>query len=173
MLARPVLTVVPVIVGSLLLGGCFGTVAGDLYAFQWYRLWMLTEGPYQFTVPPLGAWGSLLGIASGLLVSLLWCRTIVARSRCPKQSSLIRIGALLGMLAGVISAVVLHAGLIIVLAYDPMRPKKELFDPGILVIGLACGIISGLLLGAYGGRRFTLAGQMNATASAEPVELTL
>lgn len=168
MSVRSVITLVVVIVGSLLLGGCFGKLAGDAYEFQMYNLWGLPEGPYPFTIPPLETWGTFLGIASGLLVSLLWCRTMVVRSRCPKQSSMIRMGAVLGMLAGVVSTLVVHFGLIFVMAFDPQRPRNKVFDIVTLAVGLAFGIVSGLLLGALGGRLCVTAGQEDAVVPAEP-----
>jgi hypothetical protein len=144
---RAILTVTA---GCVAIGWFFGLNAGGGYQLLHYVLFEPLDGPRGFALPHLGSLGGVLGAAGGLAVSLIWCRRM---SRLCKRGGTTRIaprGGMLGAGLGVLCTSWLHAGLIVAMALDSDRPYKPLLNPMIICIGLACGVISGAILGSLG-----------------------
>jgi hypothetical protein len=86
--------------------------------------------------------GMLLGTASGLLVGGAWCWYMIRLARSEPGVPLILQGALFGLLSGLASTLVLHAGLM---------ANSGMVNLPVLGIGLLCGIVAGLVVGLMGG----------------------
>lgn len=86
--------------------------------------------------------GMLLGTASGLLVGGAWCWYMIRLARSEPGVPLILQGSLFGLLSGLASTLMLHAGLM---------ANSGMVNLPVLGIGLLCGIVAGLGVGLMEG----------------------
>jgi hypothetical protein len=87
--------------------------------------------------------GIVLGGGSGLAAGIFWCRILRRTVERDGEGRMVGPGAGYGLLAGLASTVVLHAGLSI----GSLNPTGLQFLP----IGFACALAVGAPLGAIGG----------------------
>lgn len=102
----------------------------------------MEAGPYHMgsRVPlRMAGW---LGVGSGLVAGALWCRIMIPRSMDRFRSNRPPGGVGIGVLAGVVSATLLHIGLMYL---------AERIQIGALIVGLVFGIVVGAALGAVCG----------------------
>lgn len=82
--------------------------------------------------------GGVVGIWSGAMAGVLWCRAMIPRLRrgdCRFAGSK---GGAWGAFVGVLSTLLLHAVLALAIGQ---------FDEDLLIIGVICGFISGFIVG--------------------------
>jgi hypothetical protein len=141
--------IVAVCVAATVVGGCMGWLGVMPYAFPWEH----SQGYDPYPIWRMLGWiGTITGASSGLLVGYAWSRAMLELTRRGTRS-LRGAGAGLGLLAGVISTVILH--LILMAARGYGKWPDNLFEIGlfVFVFGMPVGVIVGAICGAAWRRR--------------------
>jgi len=118
---------------AALVGAFFGGVAGQMYVSEGVRA--------EAKLASAGMWW---GAGSGFVVGLLWCQAMIAIAVRFGPRKLGRIGAVCGLVAGVLSTLVLHIALAQVAGLGGVGLVREglLFGiPAGLVVGVICGTV--------------------------------
>lgn len=113
--------------------GLMGAWASDLYR---------SFGRADPLVVRLGPFGLFWGAATGVLAGIIWCRVMIWLATFKGGDSLGGTGAILGIGVGLLSAVLLHGGLML------LTSQQQLWPMG---IGLAFAIPVGAIVGAVCG----------------------
>lgn len=134
-------------------GGFFGLLAALLYlAVSDHSLVSVVRSDY----------AGLVGAGSGLVAALLWCRIMIPRSIASYRAGLPSGGTRFGILAGVVSATLLHVGLMYL---------ADRVQIGSLLVGVIFGVVVGAMVGALCGalcRRAVRAAWPDAVPSVPP-----
>lgn len=140
--------IVPVaVVVCVGIGWFFGTTAGAFYVNDFYPHRAIGAAH----PPRLVHLGRILGMTSGFLVAVCWSCAMLWIMRQAVIKRPIAKASFMGLIAGLVSTAVLHAGLVLRIMNDPGRPARNLLDVAPLGIGICCGIVAGAMLGALGG----------------------
>lgn len=142
-------------IGAAALAGFMGLPAGGLYLVAGLESVALLAGYF----------GAGWGAVTGVIAAVVWC-AVAFRSVRKGHARAAEFGALLGAAVGVLSTILLHAGLIGVLLYFD---EFELWMFLVPAIGLPFGVVGGLILGALSGAmlgRFAAAGGADAARGA-------
>ncbi|MBP7747994.1 MAG: hypothetical protein KA383_17915 [Phycisphaerae bacterium] len=120
-----------VLVLGTVTAGFFGLFAGAAYGFM-----------VSWDAPVFGVIGLCCGAFAGLLAGVAWCWVMIRRARRSSERGLAGLGALVGFGVGVLSTILLHALLMFMSSHA---------DDMVLLIGLGCGAVAGLAVGAICG----------------------
>ncbi len=143
-------------VAAIGLAAFMGLVASGLYGGHEERPVTLLFLRVELTATIGTVWGAL----TGLIAATLWCRGVFRAVARGQHERLIGRGAVLGGGAGLLSAILLHLGLVVTTLIRHGLPPElnsetlviaAIGIPMIFTLGGVCGIIPGLILGALGG----------------------
>ena len=148
----PIELVILVCLIGMAAGGFFGFLAGDIYAAN-ARMDARRHDPQaaqsengyahiRHKSNMMHRIGLATGVVGGLLAGVIWCRRIAARLGQDGTLGLIIYGAKWGVIAGCIATVLLHLALWI---------ASCSLAPFLLVSGLICAVVVGLVAGAFCG----------------------
>lgn len=154
---RFVLLTAFVCVASTALAGWLGALASLLYGDLGLGD---GESSTPTTVISLPLVGIVVGAVTGLAAAIIWCRAMFRRVHRRGTTGLVGAGTWLGIKVGVLSAALLHIALMIASRTVPLEAP---------LIGLACGIAGGLLLGVISGA-LCLVGGKRAGVIAAPAD---
>lgn len=139
------------VIGSVFAGGAGGVLFGASYQISLVMALRDQGGRFSHEGLCPVKIGAMVGAASAVLVSAVYCWRIILAHRRLKGWRLIGRGVLLGVAAGGVSALMVHAGVIAGVQMDPSLPRLTFVNP-ILLTALTSGVLVGALMGAIGGR---------------------
>jgi hypothetical protein len=127
------------VIGVCLAGGVVAWFFGALAAFAYDLPYVLGRAQPGMIMAPIGRWW---GAFTGLLAGAIWCRWMIPLSIQSPEENMAKKGAVAGIVVGVVSTILLHAGLMFV---------SDRAEPFSLAIGLLCGVVAGWIVGRICG----------------------
>ncbi|HVP12401.1 MAG TPA: hypothetical protein VMV94_14590 [Phycisphaerae bacterium] len=138
------------------MAGIMGAIAGDTY-----------RPAYELRGEGLVGFGFCWGAVTGVIAGIIWSCVMITLATPKRREKLARIGALIGIAVGVISAALLHAGLML------LTGERETW---LMRLGIALAIPIGAVVGGISGGAYRSAfavadtdGTPKATVVAPPM----